>query len=148
MDARTLEKINNLAKSLKENRLAANMDEAVAMAKGMLTKDPSGNPVTPQLLDEMSKDLDSDKKELNELAGETEALKMDAHLAKEREEPQAAVSHQHSKDFEQISLEVKEAKDEVHALQDIKKDSKDALKKEEEAFQSEEKSDDDLPGEH
>ena len=148
MDSRTLEKINNLAKSLKENRLANDMQEAVAMAKGMLTKDPAGNPLTPKMISEMGHALDDDKKELTELEGESKALKADAEVTKEREEKASSQAHEHQTEFENLSKDVHDTKEEVHALKDAKEDSKEALRKEKEAYASEEAAEKDLPGEH
>ena len=147
MDSRTLEKINSLAKSLKENRLVGDMQEAVAMAKGMLTKDPAGNPLTPKMISEMGTELDKDGKELTELEKDADALRIDAELAKEREEKASKGAHEHQTEFKVLSKDVHETKDEVHALKDAKEDSKEALRKEKEAYESEEAAKKDLPGE-
>jgi len=147
MDYRTLKKINDLALSLKENRIAANMDEAVDLAKNMLTRDVNGMPLTQEQLEKAKEQLSEENKELKELIGESDALKMDARFAHEREHHQSVGIHQHEKEFSSLKNEVESTKKTVKALKDIQKDAKGVEKSEHEGETYEEAADEDLPGE-
>ena len=145
MDHRTLEKINALAKSLKQNRLAVNMDEAVQMAKNMLTKDASGNELSSETLSDMKDNLDEDKKELNEISDEASALKDE--VDSNRHEKASQETHAHTEEYHQVKKDVEETKEEVKALSDMKKDAAEEAKLEQDRYDAEEKAKEDLPGE-
>jgi len=147
MDSRTIQKINHLAKSLKKNRLAASMDEAVEMAKQMLTKDASGSEKTSELLAEMESELAEEKKELHGVETEAKALNTQAEQSKDRHEESSSLSHGHTKEFEDLKKDITETKEEIEALDQIKKDAEVDAQKEQEAYTSEEYSKKDLPGE-
>jgi len=146
MNSHTLEKINQLAKSLKENKLAGEMDEAVAMAKSMLLKDEEYKPVSVEIVKKMRETLEEDKKELHKAAGESEALSIDKELAEDRQEPGSKKAHEHSDNFDKTAKDVHDTAEEVHAVKDIVDDAPKLLKKEKEALTSEEFAEKKLPG--
>jgi len=147
IDTRTLKKINQLALSLKQNRLASDMEEAVQMAKNMLVKDPAGNAKAAEMLNEMKDDLNQDKKELKDMSSDSGALGIGAELAKKRYDQDKKLEESHEKQFEHLQQDVKDTKEEVAALRDMKEDVPVVLAKEKEAYASEKQANKDLPGE-
>lgn len=95
MDAKTIEKINRLAKSLKENRLVASMEEAVAMATNMIGTASQGE------------------------VQSAESLKEEMEIAEEKVEKIGEKVEETSSDIEKLQ---KEVADEVQKLAELKKD--------------------------
>ncbi len=93
MDAKTIEKINRLARSLKENRLVASMEEAVAMATNMIGTSSQGE------------------------VKSAESIKEEVSVAEEKIEKIGEKVEQTSGDIEKLQ---KEVADEVQKLAELK----------------------------
>ena len=147
MDYKLLKKINDLAESLKSNRIAANMDEAVDMAKNMLTKSAAGQTLSPDMLKEMESSLEQDNKELGELAKDAKALDKESSSLEKQHGSGHADTKKFTESTEKTAEHIHALKEDLDSISDIKEDSKAVADKEEEAYEQEELSKKKLPGE-
>ena len=129
MDTNTIEKINTLAKSLKENRLATNMEEAYSMAKQILSEKTEG-----------------ESKSVEHIQKEMEGVKIDQEMSADHNTETKQEVEDLTKEIHEHKELLEELKKEIEALKDIKKDAKEVSHKEKIDEKVDDLAEKDLPG--
>lgn len=138
-DSKTVEKINALAKSLKDNHLAANMQEAFEKARDILERSPQKAMDEKHSAEHVPKDLNEEIRTVEELfreeekAAENESLDLE-EIERIEEEVKAEQSAEESekKEIAAVEEEISKGKEGIgEAREEAEEESEEEDKEEE-----------------